>query len=78
MLILLKEDKKPIKIEPIKIVSLSENQKTSSKKRDKEKPLDILSRLEAATKVSTEGVVSSEEEVSHKVLESLKKSLAKQ
>jgi len=65
MLILLKEDRKPIKIEPIKIVS------------NKEKPLDIVSKLEVATKVSTEGLTSSEE-VSNKVLESLKETIAQQ
>jgi predicted Zn-ribbon and HTH transcriptional regulator len=65
MLILLKEDRKPIKIEPIKIVS------------NQEKPLDILSKLEVATKVSTERLTSSEE-VSNKVLESLKETIAQQ
>jgi len=37
MLILFKEHKKPIKIEPIKVVSLSENQQTSSHKINKER-----------------------------------------
>jgi len=60
MLILLKENRKPIKIEPIKIVSLVKNQKNSSQKIDKEH------------------VVSSKEEVSNKILESLKETIAQQ
>jgi len=81
--IMLKEDKKPITIEPIKIETSTATQKLSSEKLssqkvEKEKPVDILSKLKVATKVSTEGIVPSKEEVSNKVLESLKKSIAKQ
>jgi len=73
---MLKEDKKPIKIEPIKIESSSVTQKLSSK--EPEKPVDILSKLKVATKVSTEGIVPSKEEVSNKVLASLKESIEEQ
>jgi len=73
-----KEDKKPIKIEPIKIESPSVKQELSFKEVKKEEPVDILSKLKVATKVSTEGIVPSNEEVSNRVLESLKKSIAKQ
>jgi len=76
--ILVKEDKKPIKIEPIKIENPSVTQKLSSKKPEKEKPVDILSKLKVATKVSTEGIVPSKEEVSNKVLASLKESIEEQ
>jgi len=76
--IMIKEDKKPIIIEPIQIETPSTTQKLSSQKVEKEKPVDILSKLKVATKVSTEGILPSKEEVSNKVLESLKKSIAKQ
>jgi len=76
--ILVKEDKKPIKIEPIKIENPSVTQKLSSKEPEKEKPVDILSKLKVATKVSTEGIVPSKEEVSNKVLASLKESIEEQ
>ena len=75
---MVKEDKKLIKIEPIKIESPSTSQKLSSEEVIKEKPVDILSKLKVATKVSTEGIVPSKEEVSNKVLESLKETIAKQ
>jgi hypothetical protein len=75
---MIKEDKKPITIEPIKIETSTATQKLSLQKVEKEKPVDILSKLKVATKVSSEGIVPSKEEVSNKVLESLKKSIAKQ
>jgi len=76
--ILVKEDKKPIKIEPIKIVTSSTDQNDPSEEVEKEKSGDILSKLKVATKVSTEGIAPSKEEVSNKVLESLKQTIIKQ
>jgi len=75
---MMKEDKKPITIEPIKIEQPSTEQKHVSEKIVKEEPVDLLSKLKVATKVSTEGIVPSEEEVSNQVLESLKKTISKQ
>ena len=75
---MMKEDKKPITIEPIKIEQPSTEQKHVSEKIVKEEPVDLLSKLKVATKVSTEGIVPSEEEVSNQVLESLKETIAKQ
>ena len=75
---MVKEDKKPIKIEPIKIVTSSTDKKQPLEELEKEKPVDILSKLKVATKVSTEGIVPSKEEVSNKVLESLKRTIEKQ
>jgi len=71
-------DKKPIEIKPIKIETLSTDQGYTSPKVVKAKPIDILSKLKVATKVSTEGIVLSKEEVSNKVLDSLKKTIARQ
>jgi len=73
-----KENKHPIKIEPIKIETSSTDQKHVSKEVKKEQPIDILSKLKVATKVSREGIVPSKEEISNRVLASLKESVAKQ
>jgi len=75
---MLKEDKKPIKIEPIKIESPSVSQRVSLEEPKKENPVDILSKLKVATEVSTAGIVHSKEEVSNRVLASLKESIEEQ
>jgi len=76
--ILLKENKKTIKIEPIKIESSHTSQTSNSSELPPKKPIEILSRLQVATKVATEGIVPSKEELSKKILDSLKKSIDKQ
>jgi len=72
------QEKKPIKIEPIQIESSSTTQKDSSLTVKKEEPMDILSKLKVATQTSTEGIVPSKEEVSKKVLASLRESVEEQ
>jgi len=71
-------EKKPIEIKPIKIETLQVTQKVSTPKVVKEKPIDILSKLKVASQAATEGIIPSKEEVSKKVLQSLKKTIAKQ
>jgi len=76
--ILLKENKKTIKIEPIKIESSHTSQTSNSSELPPKKPIEILSKLQVATKVATEGIVPSQEEVSKRILNSLKKNIDKQ
>ena len=71
-------NKKPIQIKPIQIKTLATSKKCSPPKVVKEKPIDILSKLKIATKASTEGIIPSKEEMSNRVLESLKTTIDKQ